>query len=380
MEIVIKTLEGLEEVLAEELHHLHLSNIKILKRAVSCEGNWSQLYKCNYNLRTALRVLMPIEKAPMQTQEDLYDIVYNIDWAEYMKPKNTFAINTTLSGDLFNNSQFVTYRVKDAIVDRMVDNLDVRPNVDTKKPDFVIDIHISHENHLTISLDSSGASLHLRNYKQRQYRAPLNEVLAAGILKLSGYDGSQDLIDPMCGSGTLLTEALMISANIPAGKFIKRFAFQNWNNYKKDLFKTILKNENEKISKPLSKIHGYDINDAALRDTRKNLQNFVHKDTIRLTQSNFFRGTGESNKLLIMNPPYDIRITNYDINSFYKEIGNTLKRNWGGSTAWLITANLEAMKSFGLKPSRKISLFNGGLASKLFKFDLYDGSKKQKYN
>lgn len=380
MKIVVKTLEGLEGVLVKELEALQLSNIQVLNRAVSCEGNWAQLYKCNYCLRSAMRVLVPIKHDVLHTQEDLYTIGRSIDWSEYIPEKRTFAISGTVSGDLFPHSRFPVFRLKDAIVDQLSEEKGYRPNVNPKKPDVAIDLHINPENELNLSLDSSGKSLHLRNYKYRQYKAPLNEVLAAGIIMLSGYDGTQVFQDGMCGSGTLLTEALMISANIPAGKFIHRFAFQNWANYYSDIWNSVKEIADEGIRHPQAELIGSDLNNFAVRDVKKNLQDFPFKEKVSLYQRDFFKTNGHPDRLLIMNPPYDKRIATENVDDFYRQIGDALKTFWQGSTAWIITSNLDAMKSFGLRPSQKVTLNNGGLESKLYKFELYAGSKKSKHN
>lgn len=380
MEIVVKTLEGLEEVCAKELESLQLSNIEILNRAVKCEGNWAQLYKCNYCLRTAMRVLVPIKSELIYTQDDLYTLGRSIDWSEYIPKKRTFAISGTINGDLFPHSRFPVFRLKDAIVDQLSEEQGYRPNVDPRKPDVAIDLYINADNEVAISLDSSGKSLHLRNYKYRQYKAPLNEVLAAGIIKLSGYDGTQVFQDAMCGSGTLLTEALMISANIPAGKFIHRFAFQNWSNYYSDIWNGVKEIANAGIRHPEAELIGSDLNAMAIRDVKKNLQDFPFKERVSLFQRDFFKTNGHPDRLLIMNPPYDKRIATENVDQFYRQIGDALKTFWQGSTAWIVTSNLSAMKSFGLRPSQKVTLNNGGLESKLYKFELYEGSKKAKHN
>ncbi|MBT8231761.1 MAG: class I SAM-dependent RNA methyltransferase [Saprospiraceae bacterium] len=379
MEIVVKTLEGLEGVLANELKSLQLSNIEILNRAVRCEGTWSQLYKCNYCLRTAMRVLVPIKKATLESQDDLYDVVKSIDWTEYIPDKKTFAINGTIAGELFTYSRFAVFRAKDAIADQLVEKKGYRPNVKPKNPDILIDLYINADNELTISMDSSGKSLHLRNYKYRQYKAPLNEVLAAGIILLAGYDGSQVFQDAMCGSGTLITEALMIAANIPAGMFIEKFAFQNWANFSPEVWESVKEIAKNGIRHPENEIIGSDLNRFAIRDVKKNLQKFPLKEKVQLFERDFFKTNGHPNRLLIMNPPYDRRIAMDNIHEFYSEIGNALKKFWQDSTVWVITSNLNAMKSFGLRPTKKITLNNGGLESKLYKFEVYEGSRKAKF-
>jgi putative N6-adenine-specific DNA methylase len=378
MDIVIKTLEGLEEVLAQELEELQLADIKILRRAVSCTGNWAQLYKCNYLLRTAMRVLMPIESFKLNTQEDLYEAVKSIEWSRYIAQGKTFAINGTVSGDLFPSGRFALYRTKDAIVDQLRDKYGERPSINTKSPNILIDVHLNNDE-LNISLDSSGKSLHLRNYKYRQYKAPLNEVLAAGIIKLSGWDGKKTLHDPMAGSGTLITEALMIAANIPAGKFVQSFGFQKWSEYYKDIWLKVKETADAQIRHPECEIIASDLNSFAVRDIKKNLQKFPFREIVKVYERDFFKVDGSPDKHLVMNPPYDLRVKVENIDEFYQQIGDALKQNWQGSEAWMITTNLNAMKSFGLKPTKKIALHHGGTESKLYKFEIYEGSKKSKY-
>lgn len=377
MQFIIKTLEGLEEVLAQELSELQLSDIKILRRAVSCTGSWAQLYKCNYELRTALRVLVPIKRFELQTQEDLYNAVQSIKWKDYIPKNKSFAINGTVSGELFKHSQFAIYRTKDAIVDQLTDEYDKRPKVSPKDPDILVDIHLNNTT-LSLSLDSTGRSLHIRNYKYRNYKAPLNEVLAAGIIALSGWDGTQTFHDPMCGSGTFVTEALMIAANIPASKFNANFAFQNWTEFHPEIWNLVKESGDARIKHPKSKLFASDINPMAVRDTKKNLQKFPFKEHVKVFERDFFTLPPKSGTCLFMNPPYNKRIEMQDIHAFYKKIGDTLKTKWAGSQAWLISSNNEAMKHFGLRSSKRIHLNHGGTEAKLYNFEIYEGSKKHR--
>lgn len=379
MRIIVKTLEGLEEVLAKELESLYVTDITPLRRAVECEGNWAHLYKCNYQLKTALRVLLPIKTLHVNSDQELYDAVFSIDWTAYMSEKSTFAIDAVTSGDIFTNSQYVTYKTKDAIVDQIREKCGERPSINTKNPDIRINIHIQ-STQLTILLDSSGKSLHLRNYKLRNYKAPLNEVLAAGIIMMSDWDYKRILHDPMCGSGTFVTEALMQAANIPGGFFIEQFAFEKWPEYHAEIFEKIKETARDQIINPDTEIIASDLSAYAVRDVKKNLQNFPFREKVKVYNRDFFKTHGHSDRILFMNPPYNKRVELEDDLEFYKMIGDALKTFWQGSTAWIISGNPEAMKSFGLRPSMKKTLFNGGIESKLFKYELYEGSKKQKYN
>ncbi len=379
MKIIITTLEGLEEVCAKEVADLDLQNVQVLRRGVSCNGNWAQLYKCNYLLRTAIRVLVPIKEVEVADQDEYYEAIRGINWSNYIKDNQTFAINSVVSGDLFSHSQFATYRAKDAIADRILEEKDSRPNVDTDNPDIVINVYVNNTNQLSIALDSSGRSLHLRGYKERSYKAPLNEVFAAGIIKISGWDGSQDFYDPMCGSGTFTTEALMIAAKIPPGRLIKRFSFQNWTEYYPKIWRTVKRSAEAEIVKPECNFFASDLNPYATRDLRKNLQRIPNKENIRIKEKDFLEAAGENDAMLFLNPPYDKRIRLRDVKEFYRKISDSLKQNWQGSTVWVISGNNQAMKSFGLKHSAKYSLDNGGIPSKLYKFELYGGSRKKKY-
>ena len=379
MQIIVKTLAGLENVLAQELEQLQLLNIEVLNRAVSCEGNWAQLYKCNYQLRTALRVLLPIASFNIATQDDLYDAVSSIDWQKYISSNASFAINDSVISTIFSHSKFAVYRTKDAIVDQIQEKTGQRPKVNPKNPDVVIDIHLS-EGDLNISLDSSGKSLHLRNYKFRQYKAPLSEVLAAGLLKIAGYDGDIDFHDPMCGSGTLVTEALMIAANIPSGMFIENFAFQNWPEYHDSIFSKIKETASSLINHPTHQIIGSDINRLAVRDLKKNLQKFPLKEKVKIFERDFFKVDGAPNRLLVFNPPYNKRVEIENVEDYYRQIGDALKKEWSGSVAWIISSNLEAIKRIGLRPSHKVHLNHGGQDARFYKFEMYEGSKKAKYN
>ena len=375
MKITVTTLMGLEEVLAEEMEGLFLSNIKIGKRAVTCEGNWAQLYKCNYQLRTAIRVLMHLEDFQMEEQQDLYDSMRTIDWSAFIKPKKTFAIRGSFSGELFHNTQFALIRAKDAIVDQLRDEKGYRPNVNLDKPDIQINIRINGQA-LTVSMDTSGQSLHLRNYRYRSYKAPLNEVLAAGLIKLSGWDQKQTFRDVMCGSGTFITEALMSAANVPAGHFVYRFGFERWPEFHKEIWLKIKETGQAGIHEPEVDIIGSDINAYAVRDVKKNLQKIPFGKKIQLREQNFFDTTGENPVHLMMNPPYDVRIEVENISEFYRAIGDHLKTHWQGSNAWIFTGNLEGMKNFGLASSKRVPLDNGGIESKLYGFELYKGSKE----
>ena len=377
MKIVVTTLQGLESVLAKELHDLNLQNIKISKRAVECEGTWSQVYKCNYYLRTAIRVLLPIEEFQVNNEQELYDAVYSIEWNRYIKEDNTIAIKTVANSSVFNNSRFLTYKAKDAIVDYLRDKHNFRPSVDTKNPDNQIHLFIN-DHRMIVSMDSSGQSLHLRNYKERFYKAPLSEVLAAGIIMLSDWNEEDTFYDPMCGSGTLVTEALMIASRLPAGYFRASFGFEKWADYHPEIFKSIKETARERIQEPACSFKGSDFNKFAVRDLKKNLQRLPFKEKVEVFQRDFFKTSAHKSHHVVMNPPYDKRVEQKGLKEFYKMMGDQLKNHWQGSQAWIFTTRQDAMKSFGLHSSKKYTLDNGGDEAKLYKFEIYEGSKKEK--
>jgi putative N6-adenine-specific DNA methylase len=378
MKITITTLQGLESVLAKELKGLNLTNIKIANRAVECEGSWSQVYRCNYLLRTAIRVLIPIREYTITDEQELYDAIASVDWTPYIKKKTTIAITAVVFSDYFTNSRYVTYKAKDAIVDQLRDKYGQRPNVDLKNPDTLVHLFIKGDK-LIVSLDSSGQSLHLRNYKERFYKAPLNEVLAAGMIQLSEWDKKKTLVDPMCGSGTLVTEALMYASNLPAGYYIEEFGFERWQEFYPDMWKLVVENAEEDIIEPEVEIHGSDLNGFAVRDAKKNIQRLPFREKVKLYQRDLFKLPAIDESHIIMNPPYDSRVEIDNIYDFYKSIGDCLKNYWQGSDAWVFTSRADAMKSFGLRSTRKFTLDNGGTESKLYKFELYKGSKKAKH-
>ncbi len=376
MKIVVTTLQGLENVLAKELADLNLQNIKISKRAVECEGSWAQLYKCNYQVRTAIRVLVPIQEFQVSNEDQLYDAVYSIDWYPYIKEENTLAIRAAANSPVFKNSRYVTYKAKDAIVDHLRDKYGYRPSIDTKNPDTQVHIFISDEK-LIVSLDSSGQSLHLRNYKERFYKAPLNEVIAAGIILLSDWNQQDTFYDPMCGSGTLVSEALMMASNLPPGYFIKEFGFQKWADYHPEIFKAIKQSADERIQQPECAFKGSDYNKFAVRDLKKNLQRLPFREKVQVFQRDFFKTSAHEAHHVIINPPYDKRVEQKGLDDFYKMTGDHLKNHWQGSQAWIFTTRKDAMKSFGLHSSKKYTLDNGGDEAKLYKFEIYAGSKKR---
>ncbi len=377
--MVAKTLFGLEDILAQELRQLGASDVEKGVRSVSFSGDTGFMYKANLCCRTAIKVLKPIATYQIKNEEDLYNAVKKIDWSKYMRVSDTFAINATVNSQEFTHSQYVALKAKDALVDQFRENTGSRPSVDLKFPGLSIDIHIKF-NTCTISLDSSGVSLHQRGYRTSTNIAPINEVLAAGLLLLSGWKGHSDFLDPMCGSGTMLIEAAMIACNIPPNLNRKQFAFENWHDWDPDLFDIIEESALKKIREFHFTIVGYDKAPSAVEKAKENIKNAELGEFITVRQEDFFKTEKEKERHLqmVFNPPYGERLA-VDIESFYKEIGDTLKQNYKGTEAWFITSNLEALKHVGLRTSRKIKVYNGALESRLVKYDIYEGSKKAKF-
>ena len=377
--MVAKTLFGFEELLAKELTQLGARDVKIGVRNVSFVGDKGFMYKSNLALRTATKILKPIHSFKIQTEKDLYDQVYKMDWTPYLKSSGTLAVDATINSTVFTHSLYIAQKTKDAIVDKFRDDTGERPNVDLKFPDVKINVHIDREE-CNISLDSSGDSLHKRGYKLATNIAPINEVLAAGIIMLSGWDGQSDFIDPMCGSGTILAEAAMIACNIPPNLMRKEFAFERWNDWDVDLFEKIEESLIKKTRDFHHKIVGYDKSPSAVTKAKENIANAHLEDFITIQHEDFFKTQrgGESKLHMVFNPPYGERL-DIEMESFYKNIGDTLKQNYPNTDAWFITSNLEALKHVGLRPSRKIHLMNAMLESRLVKYEIYAGSKKGKY-
>ncbi len=378
--MIAKTFFGFEEVLAKELRNLGAERVQIGTRMVSFYGDKGFMYKANLCLRTALKILKPIKTKKVYNEKSLYDFIYKVDWDQFMDANDTFAINATVNSTIFKHSHYVALKSKDAIVDKFRNETGKRPKVDTDRPDIQINIHIQQDT-CTISLDSSGGSLHHRGYRTATNIAPINEVLAAGLLLLSGWDGQCDFVDPMCGSGTLAIEAAMIACNIPANLNRKEFAFERWLDWDLDLFELIEKSVLNKTRDFHYSIKGYDKAPSAVRKAVDNVKNANLDDFVSISNANFFEGTKEDKEKplhMVFNPPYGERLE-LNEEEFYSKIGDTLKKEYPNTQAWFITSNIEALKFVGLRPSRKIKVFNGKLESRLVKYEMYAGSKKAKY-
>ncbi len=373
-----KTLAGFEDILSEELINLGAKDVQIARRAVIFKGNKELLYRSNYECRTAMRILKPIGMFSVKNEEELYEKLKLIDWLQFFSQKRSIFIKANVFNSNITHSHFTALKAKDAIVDYFREKRRRRPNVDKENPDIVIDLHIS-ENKCTVSLDSSGQPLNRRRYRVATDKAPINEVLAAGMIQLTGWDKTGDFIDPMCGSGTIAIEAAMLSMQIPAGYYRKDYSFIHWNDFDNHLWEKVQKIANEKITEHDYHIIASDKSFRAFGYARSNIKFAgLHKD-ITLINKPFDKINPESGKgILVFNPPYGERLKDIDIIALYKYIGNILKEKFQGYTAWIITANPQAAKSIGLHPSKKITLFNGSLESRFLKFEIYNGSKKQK--
>ena len=377
--MIAKTFYGFEEILSEEL--LKLGAQKIIKgnRNVSFYGDKGFMYKSNISLRTALKIIKPIKEFKFKDIDEYYKKIYEIKWEDYLDFNSSFLINSVVfNSKIFNNSKFTSLKAKDAIVDRFRNKFKNRPSINSFNPELKIEIHVN-RNFCTISLDSSGESLHKRGYKLYNSAAPLNEVLAAGIILMSAWDKKSDLLDPMCGTGTFLIEAAMIARNIAPNLNRMAFAFEKWKDWDNELFEKIEESVKSKEIEFENKLYGFDISSAMIKKAEKNIEISDLGVDIEIVKKDFLTSIKTDNDKLhvLINPPYDKRIS-ADVNQLYKKIGDTLKNNYLYSDVWIITANLEAVKSIGLKSSKKIKLFNANLESRLLNYKIYPGSKKNK--
>ena len=374
--MVAKTFFGFEEILAKELLQLGAQQIKPGNRMVSFVGDLGFLYKANLCLRTALKILKPIHAARVQDEAALYQLFYDFAWEDYLDVDSKFVIDSVVHGTLFTHSQFASQKAKDGLVDQFRDRYSERPSVDLNRPDLRINLHLQ-EDFCTISLDSSGASLHHRGYRTATNIAPLNEVLAAGLIQLSGWKGNTDFLDPMCGSGTIVIEAAMFASNIPANINRKQFAFEKWTDWDADLFEKIQESQLTKIKNPGILIKGSDKAPSAIEKATINVDNANLSEFIILEKKDFFQIDKETSGPLhlLTNPPYGERLEG-DMNALYQGIGDAFKQSFPNTQAWLISSNMQALKCVGLRPSRKIKLFNGKLESRLMFYPIYEGTKR----
>ncbi len=378
MKIIVKTLHGLEEVLAQEIRDLGGADVQLLKRAVSFEGDKRLLYRANLELHTALRVLVHMKDFIAKTPEELYKKIRRIEWLDYLDVDQTFAIDATATSGIFRHSKYAALKVKDAVADYFRQKTGRRPDVNVDYPHLRINLHIN-EDKCSLSLDSSGDSLHKRGYRANTLEAPLNEVLAAGMILLSGWRGDSTFVDPMCGSGTLLIEAALIANNIPPQLHRKEtFGFTRWNNYDAKLWADVIEQAKANIHPQQCEIVGFDKDRRAVRITEQNIFSaYLDSSHIKVARSAFEKlEPPPPPGVILMNPPYDERLEQQEIDEFYKMIGDVLKQQFAGYEAWIISSNMEAMKFIGLRPSRRITLYNGALECKFQGYEMYEGSKE----
>ena len=369
-----KTLKGFEPLLARELQELGAEKVETGNRGVTFYGGRSMMYKVNLASRLALRVLVPILRFEATDADAIYRNVKKFDWSEYLDNRMTFSIDSVVYSPHFKHSHFVSLKVKDAIADRFRERTNLRPSVNREQPDLLINVHIS-DRWVTISLDSSGGSLHKRGYRMGHFEAPLNEVLAAGLIMISGWKGETPFLDPMCGSGTLAIEAALIAAEIPPGIFRKQYGFENWKDFDKELMEHVamsLTREKE-VKVP---IMAMDSDPAAVELTRMQVKNMELSHLISVEELDFEASKGMEGVTIIRNPPYGERLKPTDIESLYSMIGSTLKHQFPGSDAWLLSASSKALKRVGLKPASKQMLYNGALECSYVNYKTFKGNWK----
>ena len=371
-QLVAKTFQGLENILASELTELGAENIEIGRRMVAFTGDKELMYRANFQLRTAIRVLKTIKRFRATTADEVYEAVKSVDWTQYLDLATTFAVDSVVYSNEFRHSKFVAYRVKDAIVDQFREKTGERPNIRVTNPDLQLHIHVA-EFDCTLSMDSSGESLHRRGYRQESVEAPLNEVLAAGIILQTGWHGQCDFIDPMCGSGTIAIEAALIARGIAPGVYRQGFAFEKWSDFDEELFNRIY--EDESKEHPFSHhIYAYDINRSAVEIATRNVKAAGLSHEITVQQQDFKDFVQPKEKsVLVTNPPYGERISAPDLLGLYKRIGERLKHQFVGNDAWILSYREECFEQIGLKPSLRTPLYNGSLECELRKYQIFDG-------
>ena len=375
MELIAKTFMGLEPVLAKELIELGANDVQIGRRMVSFSGDKEMMYRANFQLHTAIRILKPISHFKAKSADDMYEEVKKIDWSQYIEKGKTFSVDSVVYSEEFRNSRFVTYKVKDAIVDQFREKTGERPNISVSNPDIRLNIHVAEDN-ATLSLDSSGESLHRRGYRQESVEAPLNEVLAAGMILMTGWQGETDFIDPMCGSGTLLIEAALIAHNISPGVFRKNYAFEKWPDFDAELFDMIY-NDDSREREFTHHIYGYDVDMKAVGKARLNVRaaGFANEITVEAADFKDFKQPAEK-AIIVTNPPYGERISTPNLLATYKMIGEKLKHQFTGNDAWILSYREECFDQIGLKPSIKIPVFNGSLECEFRKYSMFEGRMK----
>ena len=369
-----KTLKGFESLLADELKSLGAERTEIVNRGVAFYGGRALLYRVNLASRLSIRVLLPLFRFEATDADTLYRRVKRYDWSLHLDNKMTFAIDPVVHSPYFNNSHYVSQKVKDAIADRFREQTHLRPSVNKDQPDLLINVHISGR-WVTLSLDSSGGSLHKRGYRTGQFEAPLNEVLAAGMIMTTGWSGDTPFLDPMCGSGTLAIEAALIAAGIPPGIFRKQYGFENWKDFDQELMEHVVKNlpQEKEVKVP---IIARDIDPEAVKLVRQQVEQMELSHLVEVEQADFADTKGAEGATIVMNPPYGERMKPGDIESLYGIIGTTLKHNYPGADAWILSSSKQAMGRVGLKPASKRMLYNGSLECSYVNYKTFKGNWK----
>jgi len=379
LRFIAKTIFGLEETLANELKKIGARDVEEHNRAVSFVGDKGMMYKSNLSLRTALRILVPVTQFEVTDEHSLYEEIKKMPWEDYLDADDTLAIDTVLNTPIFNHSQYISQKAKDAIADRFREKFNKRPSVDLEKPTLRLHLHI-YNNNCSVALDSSGESLHKRGYREKTNLAPINEVLAAGLVLLTGWNRRSNFIDPMCGSGTILIEAALIAANIPPGYYKEDFGFMRWKKhlaFDEELWETIYGAALQKIVSDTPKIIGGEISHNVARKAKENIKWAKVEDMVQIRECAMqdFEAP-EGGGVVVLNPPYGERMSKDNITELYKSMGDTFKKRFSGYDCWLISANMEALKHVGLRPSRKIAIYNGQLECRYMKYEMYAGTKK----
>lgn len=371
MKLIIKTFAGLEATLAAELAALGAADIEAGNRVVTCSGDTALLYRANLHLRTGLRVLVPLADFTIRDEQELYDAVRAQEWSRYLTPERTLAVDAVTQHARINHSHFLALKTKDAVADYFRDRTGQRPSVDTQRPDLRIHLHLGSQGECSLSLDSSGDGLHRRGYRLSGGPAPLNEVLAAGLLQLAEYTGEQAFVDPLCGSGTLVTEAALIASQTPPG-WNRRFGFERWPDFEAATWQQIRAAAQEQIRPPARPIVGSDISGRALDLARDNARNAGIDRYVRFYKTPFERmQPPPAPGLVVTNPPYELRLQTGSIENLYRALGDAFKQQFTGYTAWVLSGNLAALKQLGLRTSRRLHLFNGPLEVRFHRYDLY---------
>lgn len=378
LKITIKTVFGLEDALNEELNELGFSNGKVINRAVQIKGTWKDVYYLNVYLRCAISVLVEIDSFFIKDEDDLYKKCKRIDWTKYFSMEKTFAVKGAVFSDMFNHSQYPMLVVKDAIVDRFRDDLGDRPDVDIKKPQVLFDVYIKQKS-VVVSLNTSGAPLFQRGYRESVGLAPLNEVVAAGLIRLSGWDRKSTFIDPFCGSGTILIEAALLAAGIPSMVERQHFAFKNFANFQPEIWDEIQDGITRHVKELPCEIIGSDISAEMVLKARRNLGGLSIGRFVKVENLSFdeIKQPADSG-VMVINPPYGERMGE-NVEELYEDLGDWMKTQMHGFDCWILSSNYDAFKRVGLRPDRKIKMYNGELECSFRKFSIYKGSKRTKF-